>query len=82
LKATHFLTRWGVETNGIDPIPPDGRIDMRLFQVFFVWLSANMNVLGVLYMRTNKHPQPRSSIRFVEVHLGFFTGFMSPLSSD
>lgn len=46
-KVTHFLTRWGVETNGIDPIPPEKRTDTKLFQMFFVWFSANMNVLAL-----------------------------------
>jgi hypothetical protein len=33
-------------TKRIDPIPPELRTDTRLFQMFFVWFSANMNVLG------------------------------------
>ena len=62
-QITHFLTRWGVETNGsvffrlftadirspgcrVDPIPEEGRTDPKLFQIFFVWFSANMNVLA------------------------------------
>lgn len=45
-NITYFLTRYGIETNGIDPIPAGSRSDMRLFQMFFVWFSANMNVLG------------------------------------
>ncbi|THH30554.1 hypothetical protein EUX98_g3626 [Antrodiella citrinella] len=46
-KITHFLTRWGVETNGVDPIPAEDRTDPKLFQIFFVWFSANMNVLAL-----------------------------------
>ncbi|KAJ3537739.1 hypothetical protein NM688_g6634 [Phlebia brevispora] len=46
-KITFFLTRWGVETTGIDPIPEENRTDPKLFQMFFVWFSANMNVLGL-----------------------------------
>ncbi|KAI0088899.1 cytosine-purine permease [Irpex rosettiformis] len=46
-KVTAFLRRYGIETTGIDPIPPEDRTDTRLFQMFFVWFSANMNVLGV-----------------------------------
>lgn len=30
----------------IDPILPEGRTDKKLYQMFFVWFSANMNVLG------------------------------------
>ncbi|KAF7796853.1 hypothetical protein EIP86_008037 [Pleurotus ostreatoroseus] len=45
-RITFFLTRWGVETSGIDPISPEDRTDPKLFQLFFVWFSANMNVLG------------------------------------
>ncbi|EPS96893.1 hypothetical protein FOMPIDRAFT_138178 [Fomitopsis schrenkii] len=45
-RFTHVLTRWGVETNGIDPIPPCERKDDRLYQLFFVWFTANMNVLA------------------------------------
>ena len=30
----------------IDPIPEEGRTDTKLFQIFFVWFSANMNVLA------------------------------------
>ncbi|KAK7684938.1 hypothetical protein QCA50_011773 [Cerrena zonata] len=46
-KVTLFLTKWGVETNGIDPIPPENRTDTKMFQMFFVWFSANMNVLAL-----------------------------------
>ncbi|KAI0790471.1 cytosine-purine permease [Abortiporus biennis] len=46
-KITFFLTRWGVETNGINPIPSGDRQDTRLYQMFFVWFSANMNVLAL-----------------------------------
>ncbi|PSR74360.1 hypothetical protein PHLCEN_2v9868 [Hermanssonia centrifuga] len=46
-KITFFLTRWGVETNGIQPIPPEARTDTKMFQMFFIWFSANMNVLGL-----------------------------------
>ncbi|KZT00661.1 cytosine-purine permease [Laetiporus sulphureus 93-53] len=45
-KVTFVFTRWGIETNGIDPIPPAQRTDTRLYQMFFVWFSANMNVLS------------------------------------
>ncbi|KAH9939859.1 purine-cytosine permease [Amylocystis lapponica] len=45
-QVTYWLTRWGIETNGIDPIPPAERSDTRLYQMFFVWFSANINVLS------------------------------------
>ncbi|KAI0674566.1 cytosine-purine permease [Trametes maxima] len=45
-SVTDFLTHWGIETNGIDPILPEDRTDTKLYQMFFVWFSSNMNVLG------------------------------------
>ncbi|KAJ8502259.1 hypothetical protein ONZ51_g125 [Trametes cubensis] len=45
-SVTDFLTRWGVETNGIDPILPEDRTDTKLYQMFFVWFSANLNILA------------------------------------
>ncbi|KAI0942810.1 hypothetical protein AcV7_002117 [Taiwanofungus camphoratus] len=42
---TNVLAQWGVETNGIVPVPPEERNDPRLYQMFFVWFSANANVL-------------------------------------
>ncbi|CCM05632.1 uncharacterized protein FIBRA_07861 [Fibroporia radiculosa] len=44
-RITAVLVQWGVETNGIVPIPEEGRTDPRLYQIFFVWFSANANVL-------------------------------------
>ncbi|OSD08769.1 cytosine-purine permease [Trametes coccinea BRFM310] len=44
-STTQFLARWGVETNGIDPILPEDRTDTRLYQMFFVWFSSNINIL-------------------------------------
>jgi hypothetical protein len=29
----------------IVPIPPEQRVDTRLYEMFFVWFSANMNIL-------------------------------------
>ncbi|KIP03401.1 hypothetical protein PHLGIDRAFT_26150 [Phlebiopsis gigantea 11061_1 CR5-6] len=46
-RLTGFLARHGIETRGIDPIPPEARTDSRLYQMFFVWFSPNMNVLGL-----------------------------------
>ncbi|EED77647.1 predicted protein [Postia placenta Mad-698-R] len=45
VKITKTLGRWGLEVNGIDPVPPEERSDPRLYQIFFVWFSANANVL-------------------------------------
>ncbi|TFK91640.1 purine-cytosine permease [Polyporus arcularius HHB13444] len=44
--TTDFLARWGIETNGIDPVLPGDRKDTRLYQMFFVWFSANVNILS------------------------------------
>ena len=30
----------------IEPIPEESRTDPKMFQMFFTWFSANMNVLG------------------------------------
>ncbi|KAI0080386.1 hypothetical protein K474DRAFT_1704695 [Panus rudis PR-1116 ss-1] len=35
----------GVEVHGIEPIPPEQRTDRRMYQMFFVWFSANINIL-------------------------------------
>ncbi|KAI0363971.1 hypothetical protein BV20DRAFT_957222 [Pilatotrama ljubarskyi] len=43
--VTMQLARWGLEVNGIVPIPEDQRTDKRLYQFFFVWFSANANIL-------------------------------------
>ncbi|KAI0316074.1 cytosine-purine permease [Amylostereum chailletii] len=45
-SLTKFLQRWGVETHGIEPIPLERRTDTRLYQMFFVWFSANFNILA------------------------------------
>ncbi|KAF9003919.1 purine-cytosine permease [Cyathus striatus] len=45
-KVSNVLLRWGVETNGITPIPEEERTDKRLYQMFFVWFSANFNILA------------------------------------
>ncbi|TBU25726.1 permease for cytosine/purines, uracil, thiamine, allantoin-domain-containing protein [Dichomitus squalens] len=44
-RLTVQLARWGLEVNGITPIPEDQRTDRRLYQFFFVWFSANANIL-------------------------------------
>ncbi|KAJ3527002.1 hypothetical protein NM688_g8185 [Phlebia brevispora] len=40
------LTSWGVEARGIFPVPPEERIGTHYSQIFFIWLSANLNVLS------------------------------------
>ncbi|CCM01207.1 uncharacterized protein FIBRA_03255 [Fibroporia radiculosa] len=45
-RVTYVLTKWGIETNGIQPIPQEERTDTRLYQMFFVWFSCNLNVLS------------------------------------
>ncbi|KZT64445.1 hypothetical protein DAEQUDRAFT_717980 [Daedalea quercina L-15889] len=44
-KIAQVIADWGVETNGIVPVPSDQRTDQRLYQLFFVWFSANANIL-------------------------------------
>ncbi|KAI0634844.1 cytosine-purine permease [Trametes polyzona] len=44
-STTDFLSHWGIETNGINPILPADRTDTKLYQMFFVWFSANINIL-------------------------------------
>ncbi|KAG6811119.1 hypothetical protein H0H92_008919 [Tricholoma furcatifolium] len=46
-RVTNFLLHWGVETQGISPTSVQQRVDKRLYQMFFIWLSANMNVLAL-----------------------------------
>lgn len=45
-RATRFLAHSGIETHGIAPIPKEQRLDRRWYQMFFVWFSANMNILS------------------------------------
>ncbi|KAI0827299.1 permease for cytosine/purines, uracil, thiamine, allantoin-domain-containing protein [Trametes gibbosa] len=44
-RITEQLARWGLEVNGITPTLEDERTDKRLYQFFFVWFSANANIL-------------------------------------
>ncbi|KAG1795858.1 permease for cytosine/purines, uracil, thiamine, allantoin-domain-containing protein, partial [Suillus variegatus] len=43
-RATQLLSRCGIETHGIAPVPAEERIDTRWYQMFFVWFSVNMNI--------------------------------------
>ncbi|KAI9568123.1 purine-cytosine permease [Boletus coccyginus] len=45
-RVTTLLAHHGVETHGIAPIPVAQRVETRWYQMFFVWFSANMNVLA------------------------------------
>ncbi|KAH0581647.1 hypothetical protein H2248_011344 [Termitomyces sp. 'cryptogamus'] len=45
-RITKSLLHWGVETHGISPTSLGQRLDKRLYHLFFVWFSANMNVLA------------------------------------
>ncbi|KAI6040865.1 cytosine-purine permease [Pisolithus marmoratus] len=45
-RVSAFLTHYGVETHGIAPIPKEERLDTRWYQMFFIWFSANMNILS------------------------------------
>ncbi|THG95083.1 hypothetical protein EW026_g6503 [Hermanssonia centrifuga] len=40
------LLSWGVEARGILPVPPELRTDTQYNQIFFIWLSANFNILS------------------------------------
>nr|VWO98603.1 N/A [Ganoderma boninense] len=44
-RVTLQLARWGLEVNGVTPVPETQRTDRRLYQFFFVWFSANANIL-------------------------------------
>ncbi|KAI6045279.1 cytosine-purine permease [Pisolithus marmoratus] len=45
-RVSTFLAHYGIETHGIAPIPKEERLDRRWYQMFFVWFSANMNILN------------------------------------
>ncbi|KAI0795398.1 cytosine-purine permease [Abortiporus biennis] len=45
-KWTRMLMSWGVEARGIVPVPPDERTDSQFYKIFFVWFSANFNILS------------------------------------
>ncbi|KZT64447.1 hypothetical protein DAEQUDRAFT_717984 [Daedalea quercina L-15889] len=40
-----MLVQWGVETNGVTPVPLEQRSDRQLYQLFLLWFSANANIL-------------------------------------
>ncbi|KAI0692723.1 permease for cytosine/purines, uracil, thiamine, allantoin-domain-containing protein [Cytidiella melzeri] len=45
LRVTAWLASQGLEGHGITPVPENRRTDNRLYQIFFVWFAANVNVL-------------------------------------
>ncbi|EIM87684.1 NCS cytosine-purine permease [Stereum hirsutum FP-91666 SS1] len=40
-----FLS-WGVEYRGIHPVPLEARTETHYSKIFFIWLSANVNILS------------------------------------
>ncbi|KDQ60371.1 hypothetical protein JAAARDRAFT_126119 [Jaapia argillacea MUCL 33604] len=40
------LLSWGVEARGILPVPVEERTDKQFSKIFFIWLSANFNILS------------------------------------
>ncbi|KAI0797398.1 cytosine-purine permease [Irpex lacteus] len=40
------LLTWGVEARGILPVPPSQRTDTQYSKIFYIWLSANFNILS------------------------------------
>lgn len=59
----------------IDPIPVESRTDTRLFQMFFVWFSANINVLGCAATHVCKEVK---LLRFSSLLLRLGTGAAGP----
>ncbi|OCH93364.1 NCS cytosine-purine permease [Obba rivulosa] len=43
---TRRLIEWGVEARGILPVPAEQRTDTQFSKIFFIWLSANFNILS------------------------------------
>lgn len=46
LKLLVMSDKYPFVNHRIDPILPEDRTDTRLYQMFFVWFSANINVLA------------------------------------
>ncbi|KDN48573.1 hypothetical protein RSAG8_02560, partial [Rhizoctonia solani AG-8 WAC10335] len=40
------LGQYGVETRGVVPTPPEARNDTRFWNLLFLWISANFNILA------------------------------------
>lgn len=45
-RIAKFLVSWGVESRGIFPVPPELRVDKQFHKIFFIWFSANFNILS------------------------------------
>ncbi|EIW55605.1 cytosine-purine permease [Trametes versicolor FP-101664 SS1] len=45
-KWSRTLLQWGLETRGITPVPLAERVDTQYSKIFFIWLSANFNILS------------------------------------
>ncbi|KAG2751148.1 cytosine-purine permease [Suillus brevipes Sb2] len=45
-RTTQLLSRYGIETHGIVPVPAEERLETRWYQLFFVWFSSCMNLLA------------------------------------
>ncbi|KAL6303234.1 NCS cytosine-purine permease [Sparassis latifolia] len=45
-RWTQKLLVWGVEARGILPVPVEHRTDTQYHKLFFIWLSANFNILS------------------------------------
>ncbi|KAF7323572.1 hypothetical protein MKEN_00577500 [Mycena kentingensis (nom. inval.)] len=43
-RLTALLRRWGIETNGIAPIPKHERTDRRDYQHLLLWFAVNVNL--------------------------------------
>ncbi|KAJ7636852.1 cytosine-purine permease [Roridomyces roridus] len=47
-RLTSFLGRFGVETNGIGPVPDELRVDGRTYQLFTLWFTSVMNITSLV----------------------------------
>ncbi|PPQ88566.1 hypothetical protein CVT25_009946 [Psilocybe cyanescens] len=45
-RLSVLLLKWGVETEGVTPIPEEQRTDTRTYQMFWLWFSVNFNILA------------------------------------
>ncbi|KAH8984952.1 NCS cytosine-purine permease [Lactarius akahatsu] len=46
LSLSQRLLTWGVELRGIHPVAVEDRKETRFNKIFFIWLSANTNILS------------------------------------
>jgi cytosine/uracil/thiamine/allantoin permease len=45
-KLSKRLLRYGIETRGIHPVPVEQRTDPQFSKIFFIWFTANFNILS------------------------------------